>query len=156
LPAGEAQSRAAQQVAGQWATVDPKAAVDWVSKFPDNEARNDAILQVISTWANADPAAAGQWLGSLPAGEARDLTITAYVDQVASQSVAMALPWIDKISNADQRNSAIGNVAREWLQIDPKAAEAWLAKTPLPDELKAELLKQPPQVDELPSPPVFR
>jgi hypothetical protein len=102
------------------------------------------MLQVISAWANSDPAAAGQWLGSLPASDATDLTITAYVGQVASQSVPMALPWLDKIRNSDQRNSAIESVAREWLQIDPKSAEAWLGKTSLPDDRKAQLLQAPP------------
>lgn len=39
-------------------------------------------------------------------------------------------------------NNAIVNVARNWLRTDPKAAEAWLAKTSLPDDRKHKLLKK--------------
>jgi hypothetical protein len=51
---------------------------------------------------------------------------------------------VDRIGNAEQRNSAIETVAQQWLQTDRKAAEAWLAQTALPDDRKAELLKESP------------
>jgi hypothetical protein len=36
----------------------------------------------------------------------------------------------------------IENIARQWLDMDPKAAETWLAQTSLPDDRKQRLLKK--------------
>ena len=54
----------------------------------------------------------------------------------------LAAPWTETISEPNQRNSMIENVSRQWLNTDPAAAQAWLAKTPLPEDRKQQLLEQ--------------
>ena len=67
--------------------------------------------------------------------------LQSFVSQISWQFPDLAAPLALQISDPNQRNSAIENVARQWLQVDPKSAEAWLGQTPLPDDRKARLLK---------------
>ena len=88
-------------------------------------------------------ARAGQWLQTLAAGATREASIQAYVSRIAHSSPDIAAPWAEALADPNQRNSQIENVARQWLQTDRPAAEAWLAKLNLPDDLKKRLLSRP-------------
>ena len=68
-----------------------------------------------------------------------------FISQTTWQFPELAAPWAVKIADATQRDFSIENVARQWLQVDPKSAEAWLAATPLSDERKQRLLKNKTQ-----------
>jgi hypothetical protein len=65
------------------------------------------------------------------------------VSSIAHASPDLAAPWAESLTDPNQRNSHIENVARQWLQTDRPAAEAWLARLTLPDELKKRLLSRP-------------
>ena len=52
----------------------------------------------------------------------------------------LAAPFAETLTDPNQRNSAIENIARNWLRTDPAAAEKWLANTSLPDQQKQNLL----------------
>src|SRR5690606_14248576 len=93
-----------------------------------------------NSWAGADPAAAGQWLQSLPESAARDQAVRAFVGQVAYQNPEVAASYVAGIRDLNQRAQAIEQVARGWLHVDRRAAEAWIAQSVLPDERKRALL----------------
>jgi squalene cyclase len=97
----------------------------------------------MSSWANGDATAAGQWLQTLPAGATREAAVRSYVDCIASSSPELAARLAETLTDSNQRNSQIENVARQWLESDRPAAEAWLAKVNLPEDQKKELLKRP-------------
>lgn len=128
-------------VVSQWAQSDPKAAAAWVGAFPAGSSRDNAVQNLVSSWSHNDPRAAGDWLASLPADKGQERAIQNYVNQISWQFPDIAAPFVDKLADPNQRNSAIENVARGWLQIDRKAAETWLAQTQLPDDRKQRLLK---------------
>jgi hypothetical protein len=48
--------------------------------------------------------------------------------------------WAQKIQDPAQRANTLENTARQWLAADPAAAQSWIAKSTLPDEIKARLL----------------
>jgi hypothetical protein len=146
LAPGPARDQATLTVVSRWASSDPKAAMAWVSALPESTTRSSAIQTAVSSWANQDPARAGEWLAALPPGKDQDRLIQSYVSSTSSQYPEYAAPMTAGISDVNQRYSSIETVARQWLQIDPKAAGAWLATTPLPDDRKARLLNpgQPP------------
>jgi hypothetical protein len=113
-----------------------------VALFPEGSTRDNAQRNLISQWANEDPAAAGKFLQSLPADKSRDQAVQNYINQVSWQYPEMAAPLVNDISEENQRNSYIENIARPWLEIDPKAAQAWLMQTSLSEERKQQLLKK--------------
>ena len=77
----------------------------------------------------------------LPDDKGKERAMQSFVNQISWQFPDLAAPLTAQISDVNQRNSAIENVGRQWLQVDPKSAEAWLAQTSLPDDRKARLLK---------------
>ena len=64
-----------------------------------------------------------------------------FISATSWQFPELAAPWAVRIGDPNQRNSSIENVARQWLEVDPKAAEAWVAATTLPDDRKERLLR---------------
>ena len=85
------------------------------------------MQNIVSSWARNDPQGAGQWLATLPADKSRERAAQSYVSQLSYEYPEMAAPWVNAISDPNQRNFAIENVARQWLQADSKAAATWLA-----------------------------
>ena len=73
----------------------------------------------------------------------REAAVQSYVNSIAHSSPDVAAPWAETLTDPNQRNSQIENVARQWLQTDRAAAEAWLAKLNLPDDLKKRVLSRP-------------
>ena len=56
----------------------------------------------------------------------------------------MKAVWVRPLMNADveTRNNTLNNVAAQWLNLDEAAARAWIAKSPLPEEMKKQLLER--------------
>ena len=64
-----------------------------------------------------------------------------YIGSVSSDAPEQAAKWTSTISNAQQRNNAIENLARQWLNVDRAAATAWLAQSGLSPDRQQALLK---------------
>ena len=96
---------------------------------------------MLSSWAQNDPSGASEWLATFPAGKDQDQAVQNFVNQTSWQFPEIAASWVGKIKEEQQRNFAIENVARQWLEFDTSAAQNWLAQTSLPEERKAMLLK---------------
>jgi hypothetical protein len=77
----------------------------------------------------------------LPNDSAKQSAVQSYVNQITGQFPEIAAPWAESLSDTARRNSAIQNVARQWLQTDPVNAQTWLLNTSLPDDQKQMLLK---------------
>ncbi|MEI7808532.1 MAG: hypothetical protein WCJ07_08615 [Verrucomicrobiota bacterium] len=63
-----------------------------------------------------------------------------YVNNLSWQYPEYAAPFANSLTDANQRNSAIQNVARNWLKTDFTAAKTWLNGTALPENQKQNLL----------------
>jgi hypothetical protein len=92
-------------------------------------------------WSRTDPQGASQWLALQPEGEARQAAVRSFVTEVAWKNPELAVPWVQTLADETQRNNAIQNVARQWMQIDAAKARAWLETTSLPEAQKDLLLK---------------
>jgi hypothetical protein len=78
----------------------------------------------------------------LPDDKAKQSATQSFVNNISYQYPAIAAPWAATLSDPNQRNNAIENVARNWLQSDTAAAKDWLSTTSLPDDRKARLLQR--------------
>ncbi|MDB6017762.1 MAG: hypothetical protein JWR19_2251, partial [Pedosphaera sp.] len=70
----------------------------------------------------------------------RDAALGAYASHVANNDPADSVQWAQKIQDPAQRANTLENTARLWLAADPTAAQPWIAKSSLPDEIKIRLL----------------
>ena len=76
----------------------------------------------------------------MPDDAAKQSAVNSYISNLSYQSPDLAAPWTETLTDVNQRNSAIENVARTWLNTDPVAAKTWLNSTSLPPEQKQQLL----------------
>ncbi len=51
-----------------------------------------------------------------------------------------AAKWLETAGNADMRVQKLEGLARTWLEKEPAAAQAWLERASLPEQVKARLL----------------
>ena len=80
-------------------------------------------------------------MGTLPEDSAKQRAVQSYVNQLVWQNPGMAAPWAEALTDPLARQNSLENLARQWLQTDHAAAEAWLGKVSLPDNIKQQLLK---------------
>jgi RNA polymerase sigma factor (sigma-70 family) len=139
LPADQ-QAEAANKVAAAVAAQNPAAAAQWMATLPDGTVTAETVNTLMDQWADNDPAAAGQWIANLPTGTMQDGAAAKYVNDAANDYPAAAAQVAADIGDAEKRAAAETTTAAAWLKKDPAAAEAWLAKTDLPDSTKQELL----------------
>jgi hypothetical protein len=132
-----------------WVAQNPDAAMRWARQLPAGPARDAAIAGIdagmgIAASRRAGPAGiggsrgpqrAGGALGvppSLPAPEtrapalAREEALRREFEQLLQASPARAADWLSALPGPDRTDEMIARLAREWLIIDPQAAETWL------------------------------
>ena len=131
-----------------WSSQDPAGAAAWVGAFPEGQTRDSAISSVVSGWTQNDPQGASKWLESLPAGKSRDKAAETFLNQASYQEPALAARWAMELyasastqPGRENRNTyQLENVARNWMNVDERAARAWIAQAPLSEEKKKALL----------------
>lgn len=141
LPTSESRRQGYTMIAVQWAMSDPKAASEWAATLP-GESMPAALDSSISLWAQNDPQAAGQWVGRLGGG-ARDQAASIYSTVVAQRDPAAAMTWALSISDPSLRDLSIQQVASQWKERDPAAANAWIQNSSLGEAEKTRLLSTP-------------
>ena len=97
------------------------------------------IHPLASSWGETDPEATLKWARQLPAAE-QSLAFNGLVQTMVDENPAGAAALLE--NTTPEIRAAVGErIANQWLQLDPAAARDWIAKAPLPAELKQKLLK---------------
>ena len=123
----EAVSTAANELAGQWASKDPKAAAQWAAKLSNPDASRSALQAAYREWGRADPTAASEYLNQIPASPARDGAVQTFARSVVGEDPEAAAAWVGTIQDSETRVREMVRVGQVWNQTDPEAAQAWAA-----------------------------
>jgi hypothetical protein len=124
--------RSRGDIAYNWATLDPSAALDWVAKqkgkdFVDTP---DLYDNVIRGWCRKDISAASayvaQHLDEPDAGQSASSVVTAMFDQ----NVDEATGWMSHMPAGDPRDQAESQIVSLWAAKDPSSAAKWVATLP--------------------------
>jgi len=140
----EAVTAAADELAGQWADKDPKAAAAWAAKLSDPEASRSALQTAYREWGQSDPTAASEYLNQIPASPARDGAVQAFAQTVVREDPEAAAAWASTIQDAETREREMVRVGQIWNLSNPEAAQAWAAKAQLSPEAQ-QRVQQPPR-----------
>ena len=103
--------------------------------------RRDPRQRHQQCWGRNDPTGSGQWLATLPEDKGKQNLVQNFANSIAYQYPELAAPWAEALTEETARNSALENVAQQWLRTDSTSARAWIDKTSLPDDVKQRLLK---------------
>jgi hypothetical protein len=139
MPPGADQKAALKGLLSTWAPVEPAMALDWLRSFPSTNAQPEAVKSVVKSWSGQEPAAVTNWLAQLPPDTDTNGLAEIFLDTVAGKYPAFAAQWTESVTNETQRQAFQIQVARQWLKMDPAAAEHWINRLELPADVKASL-----------------
>jgi hypothetical protein len=111
---------------------DPDAAAAWMKDALPADQYPSMVSTAIRHWTERDFNAAATFLGTMERGPARDQSIREFADVVASMEPESAAKWAAEIEDPTLRQSALREVGRSWLHLDPGAARAWMEKQGIP------------------------
>jgi len=125
-----------------WAGKAPEAAATYAAALSPPDVQEAAVMKVIGEWSfwnGADKAA--NWVQQLPAGSLRDKTMEPIIFWGTGQCPATIIDMLEATGDQQLILKHGETVATVWMDRDPPAARAWIAKSPLPEDVKARLLK---------------
>lgn len=122
-------------VATGWIASDPPAAMGWLTSLPPGERRDASVSNAFVAWHDRTPGDAEAWLRSATPAPALDPAVRVVVTRRRRASPAAALGWALALDDRALREQLVTEVARSWLRRDAAAADAWLERSGLPDEL---------------------
>ena len=119
--------RARQEIAYNWATLDPSAALAWVATQKGATYLSDYVIR---GWCRRDINAASayvlQHLNDPTAEQFASSVVTAMFDQ----NVDEATDWMRHMPAGDPRNQAESTIVSLWAGKDPSSAAKWVATLP--------------------------
>jgi hypothetical protein len=134
----EASQRRMDDVYSAWARKDQQAALASFASLPAGEERSNALRGVITSVAVDDPKAAVSMLDRYP-NDVNDRVVQSVVWHSFGSDPDMAANQISRIADEGQRNQMYRRAIGAWLERDPTAAQAWMKRNPLPEEVQKEL-----------------
>lgn len=123
-----------------WVRQDPDAAITWLRSLPKDEPRARAIREAYRQWLTHDRAAALAWLPRTGASPELDPAVELYAVAIGFEDPLVGFDWAARIEDPDLRERATVNVGRVWMELDPKAAGAWLDAANLPSLWKQRIM----------------
>ncbi len=106
-----------------WAVTDPQAAAAHALSITKSTDRKNALSSLASQWGAQDPAAVWNWANGLERDSDRDAVIGNLVGQIAGNGDAdQAIAFLEKLPPGKGRQEALGRIASNLAQFDPKMA----------------------------------
>lgn len=142
LAAGLATSRERDDLidhaVSQFASIDPRAAADWVLQIPQQSLRGRLLAAVATAAAEEHPAEAATLVATaIEDGEEQTRAAVAVIQRWVQTAPKDAAAWVKQFPQGPLRHAAAENLLVIWSLKDRQAAAAWLET--LPESERAEL-----------------
>jgi hypothetical protein len=127
-------------IAGRWANLDPRASLDWLVALPADAERDAAVSDAFGQWVAFARVEAEGWLRSATPASALDPAVRVLVRLTNQEgSPEEAVEWAKRIEAPELRDEVIVAVGRAWMRRAPRAAGSWLARSGLPEGVRASI-----------------
>lgn len=134
---GDTQRNVYSQFISNWVIEDPAAAGRYALGIQDEKSRQQTIRSLVGSWGSSDPVAAREWILKSLEGETKDRSLNSLIQDLSYQDHATALQYYQEATAnlpSEAINKAFGDaatqIARNWMQNDPKAAGQWMLSLP--------------------------
>jgi hypothetical protein len=118
--------RTKTDIAYNWATLDPPAALAWSAKQKPDDFSDYAV----KGWCRKDINAASAWVLQHLNDPAAEQFASSVVNEMFDQSLEATTDWINQMPAGGPRNDAETRLASLWAAKDPRSAATWLATLP--------------------------
>ena len=137
---GDGKSKLIDAPAYSWMRKEPEKAINWATKQLEADPRGiDSsdmyqINRLVGTWHQNDPHAAEVWIEQRPNNQSDYIRETLSIKLLHSGQYNKAAASVSKIHNANLRTSNYRDIYTDWIKMEPKGAEKWLASLPEADQ----------------------
>jgi len=123
---------ARNNIAYNWGTLDPDAALEWVRKQKDKDYLDPSYLynEVIRGWCFKDIGTASAYVAQHLDDPAADRAAASVAEAMFARDPGSATGWVSNMPNGPARSEAESTIARIWVEKDPSATAKWLAALP--------------------------
>ena len=123
-----------RRIGTRWIANDPVAAMEWLSSLPASADRNDGLEESFRDWLQRDRAAAYEWIQKQKLEPWNEAAFSLYAVNLAFSEPRRAMEVAIGLDR--YRNPTVIKAGRVWASTDRAAAEAWLAQSNLPKEIR--------------------
>jgi hypothetical protein len=134
---GDAQQSVHSQFLREWVEEDAPAASRYALGIQDEQSRQQAISSLVGAWGRNNPQAAREWITTNLEGDSKNTAIRSLIQNLSHQDHTTALRYYQEATanlspEAVEKNfgSTASQIARNWVQYDPKAAGQWVMTLP--------------------------
>jgi hypothetical protein len=117
-------------VAADWTTLDPQAAIKWATGLPDGPEKESGLVTVAMAWADLDPAAAGEFAQQLSPERIRQEAVVAVMNRWSTQNPEQAAQWLMKCADLQVQQQGMVQLMSFWAAENPQGAERWVETLP--------------------------
>src|SRR5437764_1477230 len=123
---------ARNNIAYNWGTLDPDAALEWVGKQKNKDYIDPSYMynEVIRGWCFKDIGAASAYVAQHLDDPAADRAAASVAEAMFARDPGSATGWVSNMPNGPARSEAESTIARIWVEKDPSATAKWLAALP--------------------------
>ncbi len=134
---GDAQQNVHSQFLQNWVDEDAPAAGRYALGIKDEKSREQAISSLVGAWGRNDPQAAKEWIMTTLEGDSKNSSLNSLIRSLSHQDYSTALRYYQEATanlapEAVEKTfgSTASQIARNWVQHDPKAAGQWVMTLP--------------------------
>jgi hypothetical protein len=138
LPAGNEKTSFIQQIIDVWATVDPRASMNYSQMVQDKALSKDLINRTLKTWATLDMQGALGWLYQLPQGSTYDAAFKTLILSLVRTNPEKALEFVNQLPPEKQKKNFL-DIFSEWGRVNIQKAVA-KAKELSDDSIREDVL----------------
>jgi hypothetical protein len=131
-----------RRIGTRWIIRDPAAALAWLESLPAGRDRDDGVLESYRDWARYAPAAARAWIQNAELERWSEPAFSIYARRMGKERPEEALALVARFSDEPLRTRITASIVRKWHARDPRAAEAWLAKADVPEQVRRVVSQQ--------------
>ena len=117
-------------VAGAYAQVDARGALDWVEQLRGTPEYDDTAFAVVQSASQQDPASAARLLDSISREDYRRNGILSIGMRWTNTDPVAAASWASNLHDPTSRTFAVQAVGSAWAQQDAPAAKEWVLAQP--------------------------
>lgn len=134
---GDTQRNVHSQFLQNWVNEDAPAASRYALGIQDEKLRQQVVSSLVGSWGNSDPQAAREWIMTSLEGDSKIRSLNSLIQTLSHQDYSTALQYYQEATanlapEAVEKTfgSTASQIARNWVQHDPKAAGQWLMSLP--------------------------
>jgi hypothetical protein len=135
LSDSDAKTRAAGNVAEEWAEQDLQSALTWTDTL-DGSSKTNAAREVIGSYAKENPEQASAWLKTMSGEPGYEKIVESYIWNTVRSNPEASLAQIPEIQDPKSQSRYYERILRSWKGRDPEAAAVWMDNNEVSKELR--------------------